>query len=270
MKKISLVLALVGIGLMGSGCGMEQIETGGVGLQTRFGELQGDPLPPGLHFYNPLTSSIVEQDVSDQKLEIVEECYTKDTQTVNISFAATFYPDATQMNAIYTKYKDDWQTKAVEPTIKAALKDAVGKFIADELVQNRDTVQKAAFAELKTDLGAKHIVLTDLNFTNLDFDKAYKKAVEAKVVAIQRAAEAKNQTVQVEEQAKQTVLAAKADAESMRIKTQALAQNHGLVEYEMVQKWDGQLPQIIMGGGTTPFMNVDTLLKQKRTTASAE
>ena len=51
---------------------------------------------------------------------------------------------------------------------------------------------------------------------NLDFDDAYEKAVEAKVVAIQRAAEAKNETVQIEEQAKQTVKTAQAEAEAGR------------------------------------------------------
>ncbi len=39
------------------------------------------------------------------------------------------------------------------------------------------------------------------------------------------------------------VIAAKADAEAMRIKTEALTGNAKLVEYEAVQKWNGEQPE---------------------------
>ena len=41
----------------------------------------------------------------------------------------------------------------------------------------------------------------------------------------------------------------------MQIRSQALAQNKGLVEYEAVQKWNGVLP-VYMMGDTTPFVNL--------------
>jgi regulator of protease activity HflC (stomatin/prohibitin superfamily) len=262
MKKYLWFFSLTIMLATSAGCGMEQVDTGFVGLETRFGKLVGEPLEPGLHFYNPVTSSISEIEVREQKIEEQEQAFTKDTQNVAVSYAVTFYPDPAKIHGIYTKYGRHWQEKAVAPAVKSSLKDSIGKYIADELVQNRDQAQKAALAELKGSLAEKSVIVTDFNFTNLDFDKAYEAAVEAKVVAIQEAAQAKNQTVQVEEQAKQTVLAAKADAESMRIKTQALAQNKGLVEYEAIQKWDGKLPEIMMGN-SVPIINLDALKKAR-------
>ena len=41
----------------------------------------------------------------------------------------------------------------------------------------------------------------------------------------------------------------------MQIRSQALAQNRGLVEYEAVQKWDGVLP-VYMMGDAVPFINM--------------
>ena len=67
------------------------------------------------------------------------------------------------------------------------------------------------------------------------------------MVAFQRASEAKNKTVQIAEEATQKVLQAKAEAEAMRIKANALSQNKSLIGYEWVQKWDGKTP-LIMGG----------------------
>jgi regulator of protease activity HflC (stomatin/prohibitin superfamily) len=151
--------------------------------------------------------------------------------------------------------------KIIKPVALGSLKDAIGQVIADELVGKRESVTKSALAEVKENLAARNVIVTDLQFTNLDFDEAYEKAVEAKVVAVQRASEEKNKTVQVEEQARQTVATAKADAEAMKIKTQALQQSKALVELEAVKKWDGVLPQFIFGGGTTPFIDISKLGK---------
>ena len=46
-----------------------------------------------------------------------------------------------------------------------------------------------------------------------------------------------------------------AEAEAMRIKATALERNQKLVEYEAVQKWNGELPEY-MGSGAVPFLNL--------------
>ena len=69
------------------------------------------------------------------------------------------------------------------------------------------------------------------------------------------ALKAKNKTVQVQEEARQKVIAAEAEARSMAIRAQALSQNKSLVQYEAVQKWDGKMPQYMLGN-SVPFINV--------------
>lgn len=242
--------------LLLTGCGFEVVDTGRRGIEVTFGKVVGEPLPEGLHFYNPLTSDIVEIDVREQKLEGETECFTRDTQTVKIKFAMTYYPKKESVHQLYQQFGRDYADKIVGQVVLGSVKDAVGQYIADELVQSREKVKAVAQQELTTNLASRGITVTRLDFVNLDFDEAYEKAVEAKVVAIQKAAEAKNKTVEVEENAKQTILSAKADAESMRIKSQALAQNKGLVEFEAVKKWDGVLPVNMYGSAPVPFLNL--------------
>ena len=43
----------------------------------------------------------------------------------------------------------------------------------------------------------------------------------------------------------------------MAIRAQALTQNKALVEYEAVKKWDGKLPEYMLGG-SVPFINLNT------------
>jgi hypothetical protein len=80
--------------------------------------------------------------------------------------------------------------------------------------------------------------------------------VEQKVIAQQKAIEEQNRTKQIEEQARQKVLSAEAEAKSIQIRAQALERNAKLVEWEAVQKWNGVLPQYMLGSGATPFINL--------------
>ena len=41
----------------------------------------------------------------------------------------------------------------------------------------------------------------------------------------------------------------------MEIKSEALSKNKGLTEYEAVQRWDGRLPQYMLGN-SVPFVNL--------------
>lgn len=239
-----------------SACGFEIVDTGNRGIETNFGKVVGDPLTEGIHFYNPFTSKITQISVREQKLSEKTECFTSDTQVVVIDFAMTFYPKQERIGELYRQFGSTYVDKIVKQKVLGSIKDAVGQYIADELVRSRDRVRTTAFKEMVASLAERNIVVTSLDFVNLDFDDAYERAVEQKVVAIQKAAEAKNKTVEVEEQAKQTVLSAKAEAESMKIKSQALAQNKGLVQFEAVQKWDGKLPVNMYGSAPMPFLNL--------------
>jgi regulator of protease activity HflC (stomatin/prohibitin superfamily) len=249
MKSVLfLMLSLVG-------CGFGVVDTGHRGIKTRFGEVEGQPLPEGLYFYNPFTTSLKKLNVQEQKLEDKAECYTKDTQKVVIHYAVNFYPDAGKIGDMYKQFGVSWQDKIVHPVIPQAIKDVIGQYIADDLVHKREQARIDAFTMLKNMLASRNVFVTNLSFMNLDFDDAYEKAVESKMVAIQKAAEAKNKTTEVEEMARQTIVKAEAEAKSMSIRSQALSQNAKLVEWEAVQKWDGKLPQYQFGGAT-PFINV--------------
>jgi prohibitin 2 len=241
-----------------TGCGIEQVDEGYRGVKQVWGRVEGDPLAPGLYFYNPISSGIRELDVRERKSSAATDCFTRDTQQVKLTYAVTYYPKQEQIGKLYSQFGNGWEATIVEQAVLGSIKDVVGQYIADDLVSKRETAKAAAEKELKDSLLARGVVVTRLDFVNLDFDDAYERAVEAKVVAVQRASEAKNKTVQVEEEAKQRVSAAEADARAMQIKSEALSKNKGLVEYEAIQKWDGKLP-VNMFGNSTPIINLNAL-----------
>lgn len=253
--KTSIITVMMLSLVLLTSCGFEQVDEGYRGIKSEWGKVIGDPLQPGIYFYNPVSSKIFEIEVREQKLEGQTSCFTKDTQSVVVSYVVTYFPQPDMIGKIYSQFGLEWSNKIISPAVLGSIKDSIGQYIADDLVSKREAVKAAAQKEITDALLTRDITVTRLDITNLDFDDAYEKAVEAKVVAIQKAQEAKNKTVEVEENAKQTVKAAQAEAESMRIRANALTQNKSLVEYEAVQKWDGKLPQYMMGS-STPFINL--------------
>lgn len=257
VKSIWLVVLVMVL----TGCGFESVSTGHRGIMTSFGEVLPKVLPEGLNFYAPwyqVTEYSVRQETWSSKTNI----FTKDTQSVDVEFSITYYADPSSVTKLFTEFGNEEMlvSKIIKPVSLGSIKDAIGQVIADELVGKREIVTKRALQEVKDNLAARNVFVTDLQFTNLQFDEAYAKAVEDKVVATQEAQKAVNQTVTIKEQAKQTIARATADAEAMKIKSQALAQNKGLVNYEVAIRWDGKLPTTIMGGAV-PMLDVKSILK---------
>ncbi len=250
-----LTIALIALNL--TACGFEQVDTGHRGVQIRYGKVdeQIGSMSEGLYFYNPMTSNIIEMDVRTQKWEGHANTYTRDVQQANIKFVVNYRLKPDVAHLVFKNVGYNWADVLLPQAIEGDLKKIVGNYEAVELIDHRSEATRKVLEAAKLSLGDKGVVVERIELVNIDYTEVFEHSVEEKVVAIQKAVEEKNRTKQVREQARQQVISAQAQAESMRIRANALSQNAKLVEYEAVQKWDGKLPQYQMGGAV-PFINV--------------
>lgn len=257
MKMIRFIgAAALAVGaVLSTGCA-EIIEPGHRGVEINLGEVNEQVLPEGLVWYNPLTQDILEVEVRTQVMKAQTSTYTKDVQSTDLVYTVNFNLDP---SAVVTTYKEaglEWQTKLVPQVIEDTLKSVIGSYSAETLIEKRAEAREKILSALKPALAQRKVVLTGFEINDISYSEAFEQAVENKAVAVQNALAEQNRTVQVKEKSDQTVIAAQAEAESMRIRANALAQNQKLVEWEAVQKWDGKLPQYMLGGNTTPFINI--------------
>jgi len=239
-----------------AGCGVKVVDTGQRGVETRFGEITSTSLPEGLYFFNPFTSKIVEIDTRVQRTDGETDTYTRDVQQAAIKYTLNY---RLQQNAAHLMYRDvgrDWEQKLIPQVVLGTLKEVVGKWDAVDLIANRDKAGATAFEAIRTNLAERNVEVSRFEITDIAYTHEFENSVELKVIAQQKAIEEQNRTKQIEEQARQKVLSAEAEAKSMQIRAEALEKNAKLVEWEAVQKWNGVLPQYMMGGGTTPFINL--------------
>lgn len=254
MKKRYVLLVLF---IFLQGCGFEIVDTGYRGIKTKFGEVIGKPLPEGFHTYNPITSNIQEIDIRTQKKTGTISTYTQDVQEAKIAYAVNFNLNPADAHTMFKEVGKDYADKLLPQAINGALKAVIGKYEAVLLIANREKAREEVQEALMAKMAPKHIIITNFELENISFQEAFEDAVEKKVVAIQKADEAENNTIRIKEEAKQKVITAQAQAESIRIRAKALTQNAAIVDYEAVMKWDGVLPQYMLGGGVMPFINLN-------------
>ncbi len=253
---IIIAVLLVAVGISFSG--ITVIDTGFRGIKTRFGKVVGEPLVEGIYFYNPITTDIKTIDTRVQRSQLKMSAYTKDVQQADLVITINSSVDENNAHILYQEIGMDYKTKVLTPQILKAVKDTIGKWEADLLVSNREKASDEILKSLKESMAPAHIQVQGVVIEDINYSTQFERAIEEKQIATQDAIKAKNKTKQVEEEANQKILSAKAEAESMRIRSQALSQNQNLVAYEAVQKWDGKLPVNIYGSAPLPFINIAT------------
>ena len=228
-------------------------------ILTTFGKASNSIYEAGLHVKWPIIQNIKRFDVKTIRDDYKTETYTKDIQTARITVSYSYNLISNDIVETYKTYGNQWQERILYPNLEQAVKAEVGTWNADQMVANRDKVASNILASLQARMIEHNypVSITNFQMINIDYSDQFESAIEKKVVAEQAALEEANRTKQVEQKAKQQVTSAKAEAESMRIRANALANNPKLVNYEFVQKWDGKLPQIMTGDSMPILMNLN-------------
>lgn len=78
------------------------------------------------------------------------------------------------------------------------------------------------------------------------------KAIAAKITSTQRTQQSKNELEMAKAEAEKAIAVARGQAEANELKQKTLTPE--LIQYEAIQKWNGQLPSVT--GGNIPFINI--------------
>lgn len=269
MKKAAKYMVIAAVVVLAVIVGLSSFTTipeGYIGLRYQFGKIVDVNTDAGLHFKVPFVESVKLVDIREQVFDLTTTAYTSDTQTVEalnlkVNYVVTKSSAADLQRSVGIANVSD---KLIMPRVNTILKNEIGQYRAEDLVQSRNALQQHVEEELSTELAEYGVQIISLSIVNIDFDDSFEEAVRAKVVAEQEALKAQNKTKEKEEQAKQTVIEAQAEADSNRliadseayaieIIQEALSKNPQYIDLEKIKKWDGKLPQA-MGSDINPFI----------------
>ena len=242
------------------------IPEGKIGVKYRFGQIVEAGMPPGLHFVVPIINSVSKVDITEQVYVMDVSAYTKDTQTIeSLDCQVNYFYDKSQIDVLVRQIGlKNIEPKLISPNMTSILKNEVGKYKAEELIANRTALETNIQKSLSTLMEQYGIIVSRVSIQDIEFKASFEQIVEEKVAAEQQALKVQNETVKKEEEAKQAVIAAEAEAKAIKVKAEAEAEANRLinasltptlVEYEKIQKWNGEFPEV-MGNTVNPFVTI--------------
>ena len=255
---ISIISTLIVVLILLTLSPFVKIDAGERGVVLNWGAVSDTILDEGIHWRTPIKQEIIKMDVTTQVEKSGTSAASKDLQIVTTEVAINYELDALRVNSIYQKLRKEYSQRIVAPTIEELIKKTTAKFTAEELVTRREDVKEDLRLNITESLASNNIVVKDIFITDFAFSKQFDEAIEAKVTAEQRALEAKNKLEQVKFEAEQRVAQAQAEAEAIKIQAQAVTQQGGkdYVQLKAIEKWNGNLPEQMIPGGTVPFLNL--------------
>jgi regulator of protease activity HflC (stomatin/prohibitin superfamily) len=256
--------------------------------------VQDAEIAVGWIFYNPLTEQIIQFPTSVQNIvwsasphegQPVDESITFSSSegvNVNADIGLSFHIDPSMAPKLYARFRQNDLSILANGYIRNTMREAFQEVASKMPVQE---VYGAGKSQMLTDvnnkcrdvLGKDGIVIDQLTINGaLRLPQNVADAINRAMEATQKAIESENRVRQVKAEAEQNITQAHGQAEATRQKAQGeadavlikarseaksneiirLSVTPSVLQYRMMQQWDGKLPSY-NGGGQIPMLTID-------------
>ncbi len=235
------------------------VEPGFRGVQVTLGKVSDDFKPEGFGTKAPFITHIIHVPVRQMARQLPSETYSSDLQQVNMNLRLLYRIPEGSVVRIYKEYAGDPFDSLIAPRVQEALKEVTALQSAEQLVKKREEIKSRALAAAREKIGTL-LVIEDLVVEDIVLSKELEAAIESKMVQEQEAAKARFTQQKAQIEADTAIIKAKGEAEAIRVRAEAIRDNPGLIQLQIVEKWDGKAPLVIGGSGAEGGNGANILL----------
>lgn len=232
-----------------------------------FNRVSGVRLTPqgeGFNFLIPFVEQSIVLDVRVQKDSYDATAASKDLQIVHTKVAMNYHPNADMAPKLLQEVGPEYADRLLHPAVQEAVKATTARFTAEELITKREEVKALIKEHVEKQVVPHNIKVDELYITDFDFSRQFAESIEAKQIAEQTALKAKRDLDRIKIEAEQKIASARAEAESLKMQREAISPM--LLQLRQVEtqklaidKWDGKMPTVILGGTSTPLLDLSGL-----------
>lgn len=269
------------------------IDEGHVGIVKRFGEAT-EQVNPGLHFKLPFADGVEELEIRTRKNAEKLRASTFEQMPVDAEVSVNWTVVRPEAFNLYKNYGglEQFENRILDPRLRSAAKDALARYKAEEIVQNRGKVIQKIEETLLATMKEFPVKLDSVQIENLELPRKYLQSIETKQTEKNLAQAEKHRLERQKLEAQREVNTAEAardadkaradgsayailtnakseaeairlkglaEAEAIKKKAEAIKANKVLVDYMRAQQWDGKMPTTMMGSDQSVLWN----MKQK-------
>jgi prohibitin 2 len=238
---ILLVLIIAG------GSGTFIVPPGHRGVLVTLGKVSPEFKPEGFGFKTPFITTVIPVIIRQQTAEMHSAVISKDLQEVRTKLKVLYRIPETSAVQIYQQFKGDPFISLIQPRVDEAIKEITKEHTAQEIVQDRATIKRRTLENAAQKVG-NILTLVDVVVEDIALSANLEAAIERKMVQEQEANKAVFEQHKAQIDAQIAVIRARGEAESIRVRGEALAKNLELIDLEVVRKWNGRTPRVVGGG----------------------
>lgn len=266
------------------------IDEGHVGIVKRFGEAT-EQVNPGLHFKLPFADTVEELEIRTRKNSEKLKASTFEQMPVEAEVSVNWTVVRPEAFQLYKNYGglEQFENRILDPRLRSAAKDALARYKAEQIVQNRGQVIQKIEETLLATMEAFPVKLDSVQIENLVLPRKYLQSIETKQTEKNLAQAEKHRLERQKLEAQREVNTAEAardadkaradgsaysiltnarseaeairlkglaEAEAIQKKALAIKNNQVLVDYMRAQQWDGKMPSTMMGSGQSVLWNM--------------
>ncbi|GIU45500.1 SPFH domain-containing protein [Shewanella algidipiscicola] len=287
---ISFIIAIVVI-IMFVAQTMYTVDEGHVGIIKRFGEAT-EQVNPGLHIKIPFVDKVEVLEIRTRKNVEKLNASTHEQMPVTAEVSINWTINRDQAFELFKSYGglSQFESRILDPKLRSATKDALARYKAEEIIQNRGRVIAQIEDVLIEEMKQYPVKLDSAQLENLGLPQKYIQSIETKQTeknlaaaemhrlerqnleaqrevntanamrdAAKATADGKAYAIKTEAIAEAEAIRLKglAEAEAIQKKAAALRESQTLVDYVRAQQWNGQMPTTIMGSDQSVLWNMN-------------
>jgi regulator of protease activity HflC (stomatin/prohibitin superfamily) len=251
----------------------------GIVIHRAGGGVDHQPLGPGLHMRNPLTTGIEEYPIFMQTLVLSKastegspnndeiNVNSKEGQPISLDVSMSFELDPDKAPFLYTSFRRDIasiQHTYVKQSIRQALQEVIGNEEIAAVIGPKKAEAVARTQQLIAERLAPYgFIVKQFSMNEFRAPPSVIEAINQKNVMQQQALTAQNElqkntfqaqgdSIKAAGRAKAILTEAEAQARANQLLSKSITGT--LVQYEMAKRWNGQMPQVT--GSAMPMLQL--------------
>jgi prohibitin 1 len=162
-----------------------RVGTGRVGVLTLFGRVTGETLGEGIHVINPLKTNN-EMSIQTQTIKESANVPSSEGLMMSLDTSLIYHLNPDRAADVFQKIGADYENVVVEPTLRAAIREATASHTANALYTGeREMVAKQIYDQLVSELNKRGLSVENVLLRDIQLPATLKAAIEAKQQAEQ-------------------------------------------------------------------------------------
>jgi regulator of protease activity HflC (stomatin/prohibitin superfamily) len=252
--------AAVGIGflvvsaLLGGVLAYRQVPEGHEGVTKQWGAVTGQTLDPGAHWKVPIMESVQDVEIrprtytmadisgegaKPQQKDAVVVQSINGTSPIRIDVTVRYRIEEANADAFVAEWHNERQMehRLIRPTVRSTLRDEAAGIASNVIYtqDGRERLADAAKEALTEEFHGQPIHLEAVQVRDVEMPDSYVTALNQKAVAKQRIQEEKHNVKAEQQRKRQKIIRAEAQAESVRIRSDAYEANPVILRVEYIE-----------------------------------